>query len=127
LGNAMAQNNLGHCYEHGLGVGQNYKQAIIHYQAASIAGVALAKSNLGSLYKRGLGVKKKDQRKALELFQEASELGCAVANFELGLLHEEGEVVKVDLAAARRFYEKSAEKGHEQAIARLAELKAKGT
>ncbi len=124
FGNNFAANNLGHCYELGLGVEQDFEKAFSEYSHAAAAGLALAKCNLGSLIKRGLGVKARDPRRALQWFREAAELGCADADYELGLLHEEGEVVKTDQAAALRFYQKSAEKGHEPAVKRLAELEA---
>ena len=55
-GRAEAQNNVGHFYEQGLGVTQDYEQAISWYLKASEQGLAAAQHNAGMLYYNGTGV-----------------------------------------------------------------------
>ena len=46
-GDANGQNNLGACYEHGLGCVQSYPKAVRFYRLAAAQGLAYASSNLG--------------------------------------------------------------------------------
>lgn len=66
-GNAEAQNQLGMMYKLGLGVPQNYKEAIKWFRLAAelwkkpdrksnIYGITKAQDNLGAMYKAGFGV-----------------------------------------------------------------------
>jgi len=64
------QNNLGACYEHGLGCVQSYAKAAKWYRLAAAQGLAYASSNLGYCYWRGHGVGM-DQGQALEWFERA--------------------------------------------------------
>jgi hypothetical protein len=73
-GDANGQNNLGACYEHGLGCTQSYVKAVKWYRLAAAQGLAYASSNLGYCYWRGHGVGM-DQGAALEWFERALEQG----------------------------------------------------
>jgi hypothetical protein len=64
------QNNLGACYEHGLGCTQSYVKAVKWYRLAAAQGLAYASSNLGYCYFRGHGVGM-DQGAALAWFERA--------------------------------------------------------
>ena len=55
-GHAEAQNKLGSFYQLGLGVIQNYKEAVTWYRKSSEQGDAFAQYNLGIMYINGLGV-----------------------------------------------------------------------
>jgi TPR repeat protein len=68
------QNNLGACYEHGLGCTQSYVKAVKWYRLAAAQGLAYASSNLGYCYFRGHGVGM-DQGAALAWFERALEQG----------------------------------------------------
>jgi TPR repeat protein len=48
-GDVLAQNNLAYLYEHGLGVNQNYNDAVIWYTKAAEGGLAQAQFNLAGL------------------------------------------------------------------------------
>ena len=54
-GDVLAQNNLAYLYEHGLGVNQNYNDAVLWYSRAAEGGLALAQFNLATLYHYGRG------------------------------------------------------------------------
>lgn len=55
-GYAQAQNNLGWCYQKGLGVKQDYTLAAEWYRKSAIQGYAKAQNNLGYCYEHGYGV-----------------------------------------------------------------------
>ena len=55
-GNELAQFELGHMYENGRGVTQDYAEAMKWYRLAADQGYAAAQNNLGVMYKNGLGV-----------------------------------------------------------------------
>jgi len=71
-GDADGQNNLGACFQHGLGGTQSYRQAVYWYRRAAIAGLACAASNLAHCHLRGHGVPK-DETIALHWFEAALE------------------------------------------------------
>lgn len=69
-GDAFGQNNLGACYEHGLGCKQSYANAVKWYRLAAARCVGTASMNLGYCYLRGHGVPA-DKGEALRLFKLA--------------------------------------------------------
>jgi TPR repeat protein len=73
-GDANGQNNLGACYEHGLGCAQSYIKAVKWYRLAAAQGLAYASSNLGYCYLRGHGIGM-DKGEALAWFERALEQG----------------------------------------------------
>lgn len=88
-GNAEAQFNLGSLYYQGLGVAQNYKEAVQWIYKAAEQGHVSAQTTLGSLYAEGVhGVIEKDYPPALMWFlfaaaqgdMEALELRNSLAN-----------------------------------------------
>jgi TPR repeat protein len=59
-GDVGAQNNLGMMYNFGLGVVQDYKEAVKWYRLAAEQGDAQAQTNLGMMYNFGEGVAQDD-------------------------------------------------------------------
>jgi TPR repeat protein len=55
-GDAMAQRNLGFCYENGTGVQQDLEKAVEWYTKAAEQGYAMAQNDLGFCYESGTGV-----------------------------------------------------------------------
>ena len=53
-----AQNNLGVMYEKGVGVPQDYQEAVNWYRKAAEQGHAMAQFNLGAMHFKGKGVLK---------------------------------------------------------------------
>lgn len=78
-GNAKAQYNLGVMYAQGLGVRQDYTQAVQWYRKAAEQGDAEAQYNLGLMYYKGEGVRQ-DLALAQEWFgkacQNGNQIGC---------------------------------------------------
>uniref|UniRef100_A0A1L8DCF8 Putative extracellular protein sel-1 n=1 Tax=Nyssomyia neivai TaxID=330878 RepID=A0A1L8DCF8_9DIPT len=67
--------NLGLCYERGLGVKKNLRQAMECYQMATELGHPKAMYNLGVFYVQGIGGLKRSRRVARQLFEAAAQLG----------------------------------------------------
>lgn len=73
-GDANGQNNLGACYEHGIGCKQGYRNAVSWYRKAAAQQLAYASSNLGYCYLYGHGVRA-DKTMAHAWFERALEQG----------------------------------------------------
>jgi uncharacterized protein len=58
----------------GLGVAQNYAEAVRWYRAAAEQGLGQAQVNLGVMYRQGLGVAQ-DNAEALRWYRAAAEQG----------------------------------------------------
>jgi hypothetical protein len=86
-GDDHGQNNLGACYEHGLGCRQSYARAVKWYRLAAARQVGTASMNLGYCYLYGHGVPL-DKTEALRLFRLAVKQGEPKAGDELERLGE---------------------------------------
>ena len=87
-GDPNGQNNLGACYEHGLGCAQSYAKAVKWYRLSVAQRLSTASMNLGYCYLRGHGVAA-DKVEALRLFREAVERGEERAQQEVDRLESE--------------------------------------
>ena len=110
-GDAVAQFNLGVCYSNGLGVAQNYAEAVKWYRKAAVQGQAQAQNNLGVCYKNGQGVAQ-NYAEAVKWYRKSAEQGYAGAQFNLGLCYHNGQGVAQNYAEAVKWYRKAAEQGH---------------
>lgn len=81
-GDANGQNNLGACYEHGLGCVQSFAKAVKWYRLSVAQDLGIASMNLGYCYLRGHGVSA-DKGEALRLFRLAVEQGEPKAQHEV--------------------------------------------
>jgi len=113
-GDAGAQHNLGVLYQRGLGVEQDYKEAVKWYLKAAEQEYADAQRNLGVMYQNGLGVEQNAQeahkwcRKAEKWYRIAAEQGDAAAQRGLGVLYFLGIGVEPDFKESIRWLRKSA-------------------
>ena len=106
-GAAEAQNNVGHLYEEGYGVSQNYAEAMVWYRQAADQGLAEAQHNVGMLYYHGYGVAK-NFRESLKWFKRASQQDLADSQYMLGLSYHQGKGVGLDYEFAKYWFYKSA-------------------
>jgi hypothetical protein len=97
-------------YLEGLGVPQDYAQAISWYRKAAAQGDAHAQFNLGLMYDHGRGVPQ-DYAQAASWFSKAADQGDANAQFNLGLMYDHGRGVPQDYAQAISWYRKAADQG----------------
>lgn len=109
-GNALAQLNLGVCYEYGDGIRKNYKKAVTLYVASAEQGNAMAQCNLGYCYFNGVGVGK-DEAKAVLWYKKAADSGNVRAMNNLGFCYENGQGVGRDAVKAFQLYKAAADGG----------------
>lgn len=97
--------NLGFMYANGIGVQQDYVEAVKWYRKSAEQGNAYAQYNLGLSYWIGQGIER-DYAKAVKWFQKSAEQGCAYAQFFLGSLYALGkDIIQSNAGAASdRFY-----------------------
>ena len=106
LGDSLAMNDLGYCYQKGIGVARDYKKATELYERAVALGSPLAMNNLGYCYQHGLGVPR-DVTKAVELYGRGADLGETDAMNCLGHCLEKAIGVPRDVTRAIELYERA--------------------
>jgi len=106
-GFAEAQNNLGVMYTEGLGVQQDYTEAVKWTRKAAVQGSALGQANLGVMYHQGHGLQK-DNVQAYAWIGIAAANGNANAIQMLGFL--ESQLTPNKLEEARELAEELWEK-----------------
>ena len=99
---------LGSRYENGLGVPQDYSQAMSWYLQAADQGHAEAMYRTGNLYYSGRGVTR-DYTKAMDWYRKAADKGSADAMNDIGYLYENGLGVTTDLKKAAEWFRRAAE------------------
>jgi len=121
-GDAEAQYNLGVMYAQGLGVTQNYAEAVKWYRKAAEQGYAAAQFNLGGMYHQGQGVPQEampdgewDYSEAMKWYRKAAEQGHANAQSNLGLMYAQGQGVTQDYAEAYFWFNLAVASGYEGA------------
>lgn len=110
-GSAEAANNIGHMYEEGLGVAQNYAEAMDWYRKAALQELAQAQHNVGLLYYNGYGVAA-NPREGVRWFRLAANQQLAESEYMLGVAYQSGEGVDLDYTEARRWFLLSARQGY---------------
>ena len=109
--NARAQYNLGVRYRDGLGVVQDYGEAVRWFRRAAEQGDASGQNNLGVMYSRGRGVRQ-DDSEAVRWYRRAAEQGHALGQNNLGVRYRDGLGVVQDYGEAVRWFRRAAEQGH---------------
>jgi TPR repeat protein len=105
-GDANGQNNLGACYEHGIGCAQSYPKAVKWYRLSAAQLCGTASMNLGYCYLRGHGVPL-DKAEALRLFRLAVEQGEEKAVKEVERLEEVTDRPRVRLVQGVEFVDET--------------------
>jgi len=120
-GDAVAQNNLGVCYEQGNGVAQDIDEAVKWYRKAAEQGLAEAQNNLGVCYLMGRGVPE-DEAEGVKWLRLGAEQGYVLAQRNLGSCYANGYGVPQDKAEAVKWLRKAMEQGDEKAIELLQKI-----
>ena len=107
----QAQNNIGHLYEQGFGVSQDYSQAMTWYKQAASGGFAVAEHNVGMLYSQGFGVAK-NEREAVKWFRRAAKQELADSQYMLGLAYYQGSGLKLSYTRSKALFLKAALQGY---------------
>jgi TPR repeat protein len=105
-GDAHGQNNLGACYEHGLGCRQSYANAVKWYRRAAARRLGTASMNLGYCHLHGHGVPQ-DDAEALRLFRLAVEQGDEKAAREVERLEGNRDKPKLTVVQGVRFVDRT--------------------
>jgi TPR repeat protein len=113
-GYASAQYNLGVMYDNGLGVAQDYKEAVKWFTKDAEQGYAEAQYNLGNMYNKGKGVLQ-DYKLAVKWLTKAAEQGYASAQNNLGVMYEYGQGVAQDYKSAHMWFNIAAANGNSTA------------
>ena len=114
-GNASGQSALGLMYARGMGVPQNYDEAISWFRKAAAQGNAQGQFNLGFMYSKGMAVSQ-DYSKAVNLFRKAAEQGFEPAQFSLGFLYGMGTGVQRDDVKSHMWFSLAAGQENEDAV-----------
>ena len=125
-GNAIAQYNLGLIYDEGLGVPQDYKEAVRLYTLAAKQGHAKAQYNLGLMY-RNKQVVPQDYEEAVRLYTLAAEEGFAEAQNNLANRFYYGQGVIEDFVYAHMWKNLASSNGYESAREHLKTFETKMT
>lgn len=106
-GDPRAQFAIANDYYRGLGVPQDYRQALLWYSKAANQGFAPAQTQLGSMYQHKWGVPR-DYKRALAYYRSAAKQGDALAEYDLGGMYEDGVGLKRNYKEALDWYRKAA-------------------
>ena len=102
-GESWAQYNLGIMYDNGLGVLQDYKEAVKWYTKSAEQGLADAQFNLGWAYSNGRGVIQ-DYKESVKWYRKSAEQGDSLAQYNLGYMHAQGQGVPQDYVMAHVYW-----------------------
>lgn len=120
-GDATASLYLGVLYDTGLGVPQDYRQALNWYERGAEDGSPTAMLNVGLLYDAGRGTVA-DPEAAATWYERAAAGGSGRAEYNLAIMYEAGSGVPSSRARAVHFYRAAAGHGVTAARTRLREL-----
>ncbi|MFM7008035.1 MAG: tetratricopeptide repeat protein [Betaproteobacteria bacterium] len=126
LGRAAAQVFIGHMFDHGLGMRQDYGQAMTWYRRAADQGNPNAQFAIGVLYRKGLGVQA-DDKQAVNWYRKAAHQGHSAAENNLAYMLQMGQGIDQDVEQAAALYHRAAIKGLGSAQVHLARLYEQGS
>eukprot|EP00854_Cymbomonas_tetramitiformis_P022572 gene22572-27246_t len=105
-------NNLGICYEDGLGVDRQIEEAMRLYKEAAENGNLHAHNNLGYIH-----LQRRQYTEAMKLFELAAQQGSEDGMYNLAGLLERGYGAVQNKQRALELYAKAAQRGHQRAHA----------
>ena len=120
-GDAASALYLGVLYDTGIGVPQDYAQALDWYKRGGASGNPTAMFNAAVMYDVGRGTEP-NPAAAIDWYGRAAKTGYARADYALGLVYEDGIGVPRDRALAIRYYRDAAKRGISAARGHLAAL-----
>lgn len=118
---AFYQYLLGHCYQFGIGLEQNFREAALWYEKSARQNNELAEYALGGCYWQGKGVRQNDA-KAIELFKRSAEKKFIWALHQLGDICFDGIGVTKDPKQGQSYYQQAADLGLDIAKRKLGHI-----
>ncbi len=103
-------------YQKGLGVPQDYVEAVKWYRFAAEQRYAPAQNNLAGMYQQGLGVPQ-DFAEAVRLYRHAADQGETLAQNNLGIMYATGQGIPQDHVQAYMWFSLSVSLGNQVATA----------
>ncbi len=119
-GEAAGEYALGWCYANGVGVTQDYSEAVKWYRRAAEQGDARAQERLGFFLHNGYGIQQDDAEAAVWL-RKAAEHGNARAQYGLAFLHYYGVGVTQDYDEAAKWLRMAGDSGQDGPLVVLAQ------
>ena len=107
-GNAACQDRLGFAYESGLGVDEDFAEAVKWYRMAANSGDAFSQTSLGRMYEHGKGVVQ-NIVEAIKWYRKAADQGHADAQDHLGQIYATGQGVLQDETEAAKWFGRASE------------------
>jgi TPR repeat protein len=120
-GDVNAEYDLGHMYNHGLGVTQDYAEAARWWRKAADQGNAIAQYDLGLAYQNGYGIPQ-NYNEAICWYRKAADQGYSKAQFNLGRMYYIGHDVPQNYAEAYRLFRMAADQGDSHAQFELGKM-----
>lgn len=117
-GCVKAWNNVGWCYEKGVGVAADGDLAFKYYKTSADAGEAQGMNNLGWCYQKAIGVEE-SMADAYYWYKEAATLGLGSGHNNLGWCLWKGLGVEEDYEQAQHHFETAARLGNDCALRSL--------
>ena len=109
-GNADAQNQLGDAYYDGIGVEQDYIQALEWYLRAAKQGHGIAQYNVAYAYANGIGTQK-NTSEAIKWYGKSADQGIALAEYVLAKMFIGGQYLEQDLTKGLDLLHKASNQG----------------
>ena len=121
LGFACAQYNVGAFYQNGQGCSIDNFAAVKMYRAAATQGMPDAQNALGMCYLNGLGVPRQNSEEAVSWCRRAANQNHPMAAWNMATFYMNGQGVRQDVGQARKWLQKAASLGNEEAQRALQE------
>ena len=109
-GNADSQNQLGDAYYDGIGVEQDYIQALEWYLRAAKQGHGIAQYNVAYAYANGIGTQK-NTSEAIKWYGKSADQGIALAEYVLAKMFIGGQYLEQDLTKGLDLLHKASNQG----------------
>ena len=114
-------NELGRCYQEGLGVSKNEKKSLSYFEHGASFESPPCLVSLGKCFEKGIGVEP-NMKKAFAIFKRVSGTQDPDGLYNLGRCYENGIGVEVNQAKALELYQRASKLGHPEAKERLQAL-----
>ena len=109
-GNADSQNQLGDAYYDGIGVEQDYIQALEWYLRAAKQGHGIAQYNVAYAYANGIGTQK-NTSEAIKWYGKSADQGIALAEYVLAKMLIDGQFIEQDITKGLDLLQKASDQG----------------